>query len=49
MKGTPGNGGADDDQDEAKVAKLNMYFFVLDNSRLARLQALLVFLGNGHN
>ena len=48
MKGSPGDGGADNNQDEAKVAKLNMYFFVLNNFGLTRLQTLLVFLDDGH-
>ena len=49
VKSTPGDGGADNDQNEAKVAEPNVYFFVPDNSGLPRLQTLLVFLDGGHN
>lgn len=48
VEGTPGHGGADNDQDEAKVAEPNVYFFAMNNSGLARLQTLLVFLDGGH-
>ena len=49
LEGTPGDRDAHNDQDEAKVTKLNMRFFVPDYSGLPLSQTLLVFLGGGHN